>query len=109
MSGPMLGCRSTSAAGPAEVFAPCQRLLGNFGRLVSLGDTGHAEWQNMTEDFSTKNLTLIGANNDIAPLTAWSNAFIASAIPSLIKATWSFQETRIMGTVSEPLKAMRMW
>ena len=58
-------------AGPAEVFAPCQKLLGNFGRLVSLGDTGHAERQSMTEGFSTRNLTLIGANNDIAPLTAW--------------------------------------
>ena len=59
------------AAGDAEVFAPCQRLLGNFGRLVSLGDTGHPERQTMTEGFSTRNLTLIGANNDIAPLTAW--------------------------------------
>ena len=59
------------AAGAADVFAPCQRLLGNFGRLVSLGDTGHAECQSMTEGFSTRNLTLIGANNDIAPLTNW--------------------------------------
>ena len=58
-------------AGPPEVFAPCQRLLGNFGRLVSLGDTGHAARQSMTEGFSTRNLTLIGANNDIAPLTPW--------------------------------------
>jgi len=62
------------AAGPAEVFAPCQRLLGNFGRLVSLGDSGHAERQSMTEGFSTRNLTLIGANNDIAPLTAWPHS-----------------------------------
>jgi len=51
--------------GHPPVFGPCQRLAALNGRIVTMGDTGHAEQQCNTPELSLHNLTIVGANPEI--------------------------------------------
>ena len=59
--------------GHPKAFAATQALLGEFGRLVLVGDTGFPEQQHLTTDFLRNNLTLIGAHQRLAAkLPVWN-------------------------------------
>ena len=60
--------------GHPEVFAASQGLLGNFGRLVLIGDTGAPEQQRLTSDCIKKNLQILGAHQSLAAGRPWNHA-----------------------------------
>lgn len=61
--------------GNAKVFSEALDVVGKFGKLVLLGDTGNPESQHLTGSIITKGLTVIGAH-DLHENAEWNSRII---------------------------------
>lgn len=70
--------------GNPAVFAQSLSLLGPFGRLVLLGDTGYPERQHLTSDMMTKGLTAV-ATHDHQDRGGWTQRRIDELFFDLVR------------------------